>query len=154
MDGCLLVVWMRLSGTSCRLSISSECVLGRIADTRDRCGVLCPGERGLSVSCSAPRHISSLPACPFGPHRDPVVTLRRPVGPASRPSLQRFAASAGSTTGVMIEGCGLAGIRELVLSQLHPTSLMLGMLLPFSAPQFVHVSLVDFNITYIMGCVN
>ena len=54
----------------------------------------------------------------------------------------------------MIEGCGLAAMRERVLSQLHPASFMLGMLLPFSAPQFVHVSLVDFNITYIIGCVN
>lgn len=76
------------------------------------------------------------------------------MGPASRPSLERFAASAGSIPGVVIEGCGLAGIRELVLSQLYPASLMLGMLLPFSAPQFVHVSLVDLNITYIIGCVN
>ena len=75
-------------------------------------------------------------------------------GPLPPLSLQRFAASAGSTAGVMIEGCGLAAIRERVLSQLHPASFMLGMLLPFSAPQFVHVSLVDFNITYIIGCVN
>ena len=49
------------------------------------------------------------------------------MGPASRPSLERFAASAGSIPGVVIEGCGLAGIREPVLPRLRPASLMLGM---------------------------
>lgn len=107
---------MRLSGTSCKLSILSECVLGRIADTRDHRGVLCTGESGLSVSCSALRHISSLSLCPFGPRRDPVVILWRPGGACLPPSLESFAASAGSVTGVVVEGCGLASTRVPVLA--------------------------------------